>query len=328
MKRLGIGLGIASLSMVLASCTGSRTIETEYVDLAGETKEVTIEKTIDKEKVLDTLKVISKADASKVSATSMKNHVKLDMKGSMYSKGFKCYMDIALLTDWAFDNRLDMDYTMNMEFDGRSEKMNNRMILVGNYAYLNTNALGRITKMRMSTSSTEVQDLVNTLNEQAKEFDNIFNRSLKEFFDLSKVDYQKYDSSYDAIVQNEAKILDFIEKANVEISSVTDNIYFKMTLTGDELLSAFNNTGSTLGEVSYVGLDDSLIYTIGYNTDTYLLSYVEMDCSNAKSLTSIVSEASMSVNTFMIYCTYEYGDERVEEPSDKDSYVSYDSYLY
>ena len=42
MKRLGIGLGIASLSMVLASCTGSRTIETEYVDLAGETKEVTI----------------------------------------------------------------------------------------------------------------------------------------------------------------------------------------------------------------------------------------------------------------------------------------------
>lgn len=327
LKRLVLGVGAFGVSMMtLASCTGLGSIETKYVDAKGTTQEVIIEKTTDSKKVLSALKALTKADVAKINATSMKTRIKFDMSGKVMNYTYKSTMDIDGLLDYSTSSpNFYMKNNMYVEASGQKQNINMEMTLVGDYGYLYTNADGYTTKVKLPKDDSNLSDLVSEMEKSKEQFDDSLNRGYSELFKLFNADYTAYDSSYEFLEDNEDKILDFIDRNHVEISGVTSTIYFKMNLSGNDMVNAWNmGGGSSYALASSVSSTDSLSFIIGYSSSDFTLNYFEIDATNAPSLlSSVLDESTMSIDRLVVTSYYEYGNDKVSEPSDASSYSSY-----
>ena len=327
LKKLVLGLGLTTTSVfALASCNQSRTIEASYVDLNGDVQEVTVEKTNDPNKVLDTLKVVSKAEGTTVEGTSMKSNCNMEMSGSVKNQSYKMNMDYNMLID---SDAFYIYEKMNIEEAGRKQDIVVEATLIDGYAYVDSKVLGQSVKVKSPIeSSSSFSEMIDKMNESKEELENLKNRKMEEMFKIMDVDYTSYNSSYEVIMNNESKVLDFINNNKMEVSKVTDSIYFSMNVYGDYLLNAWKLSGvSSAGTVTSVSQTDYARFTIGYDAATYLFNYLELDASNATSLFGSILKTgvdpSIDLNKLLIFLKFELCNDVVREPANASSYMSY-----
>ena len=329
LKKLVLGLGLATTSVfALGSCNQSRTIEASYVDLNGDVQEVTVEKTNDPNTVLDTLKVVSKAEGKIVEETSMKGNCNMEMSGSVKNQSYKMNMDFNMLIDSTSDMAFYMYEKMNIEAAGQKQDIVVEATLIDGYAYVDSKVLGQSVKVKSPIESSTFSEMKDKMYESIEELESMKNRKMEEMFNLMDVDYTSYNSSYEVIMNNEAKVLDFINNNKMEVSKVTDSIYFSLNVYGDYILNAWNLSGaSSAGNVTSVSQTDYARVTIGYDAATYLYNYFELDASNATSLFGSILktgvDSSMNLNKLLVSCKFDVCNDVVTEPANASSYMSY-----
>ena len=328
LKRLFLGVGALVSLGALASCSNETKLVLNYLDANNEAQEVSLEKSDKPEDVLNALKVLAKADAKVIDdINTVKLNMKLDWNSTMDNQKYNMYMNMDLFYDLTQYNVFSINMKMDMDALSQKESINMNAYCDGNYGYIDMYDGKESAKIK--TSVSKISSLMGgSYYELADVFtQNYYNRELEQFFDAIYPKTNSSTSTYEFICENEQAILEKIQEKNVTLSSVTsDTIYISFDLKGKDIFNGYQNFGAgyDVTNNTLFGENDYMTLTYGFSTNTYFVSYVKMDLSNAPVMVnSLLSRTNMSVSKFAIEVECKPNEGSLNLPNDLSSYTSY-----